>query len=514
MDQYGITNYSNRDAWKNFRVMRENEDLGTLWDIRQAHSMSEREGHFRTSLDGAKGASHRSPGFTLEEGYMWINPFCILVQQVVNSDTSSQPLHVIPVSAEVRAEFEKIAAPGCSIFRVDYRTLMSDGIPVPNRPDNFDSDEQAIDGCKDTAVKRDKEWLLTVLENGPQMFPTPFTRQLAGRNGWSHGHAHVGRIGMGFKSLHSDHTRYHPGLLQYMSERPCTYIPSPITQTQKHDLEKIFIQNPEYRKHQTVHIPGAQPGTSPVAVTAGSRQESKLANTDGFHNTFSTDSVTIGSLAASSSRQASSSRRARSCRRARRAVIAPLTQEQPGDSFDVSRYSSPSEHSPPGPYSQLARPSGTALSPYASHNDSSVPYGSPYAPGTNLRWHYSEDISSPPNYHQDVQHNREGLVSNDSPYSSAFNAQQSAARHSSYETFLASLPPSRLRGERTVSKANNDEFSSHVTSDMNREPTNSSDQDTSAVPLYDPERPAEPSTPLPPSYNCAEHQNLDPQLFM
>ena len=79
-----------------------------------------------------------------------------------------------------------------------FRTLMSDGIPVPNRPDNFDSDEQAIDGCKDTAVKRDKEWLLTVLENGPQMFPTPFTRQLAGRNGWSHGHAHVGRIAQAF----------------------------------------------------------------------------------------------------------------------------------------------------------------------------------------------------------------------------------------------------------------------------------------------------------------------------
>ena len=34
----------NGNAWKSFRVRRDNQDLGTLWDIRQAYSFRENEG--------------------------------------------------------------------------------------------------------------------------------------------------------------------------------------------------------------------------------------------------------------------------------------------------------------------------------------------------------------------------------------------------------------------------------------------------------------------------------------
>ncbi len=38
LEEYGITNAPNANAWKTIRVMRDNQDLGSLWDIRQAFS--------------------------------------------------------------------------------------------------------------------------------------------------------------------------------------------------------------------------------------------------------------------------------------------------------------------------------------------------------------------------------------------------------------------------------------------------------------------------------------------
>jgi hypothetical protein len=38
LEEYGILNAPNANAWKTIRVMRDNQDLGSLWDIRQAYS--------------------------------------------------------------------------------------------------------------------------------------------------------------------------------------------------------------------------------------------------------------------------------------------------------------------------------------------------------------------------------------------------------------------------------------------------------------------------------------------
>jgi len=38
LEEYGILNAPNANAWKTIRVMRDNQDLGSLWDIRQAFS--------------------------------------------------------------------------------------------------------------------------------------------------------------------------------------------------------------------------------------------------------------------------------------------------------------------------------------------------------------------------------------------------------------------------------------------------------------------------------------------
>jgi hypothetical protein len=38
LEEFGILNAPNANAWKTIRVMRDNQDLGSLWDIRQAFS--------------------------------------------------------------------------------------------------------------------------------------------------------------------------------------------------------------------------------------------------------------------------------------------------------------------------------------------------------------------------------------------------------------------------------------------------------------------------------------------
>ena len=38
LEEFGILNAPNANAWKTIRVIRDNQDLGSLWDIRQAFS--------------------------------------------------------------------------------------------------------------------------------------------------------------------------------------------------------------------------------------------------------------------------------------------------------------------------------------------------------------------------------------------------------------------------------------------------------------------------------------------
>jgi hypothetical protein len=42
----------NGNSWKYIRVLRSNQDLGTLWDIRQALHFSKREGDYISCILG------------------------------------------------------------------------------------------------------------------------------------------------------------------------------------------------------------------------------------------------------------------------------------------------------------------------------------------------------------------------------------------------------------------------------------------------------------------------------
>lgn len=176
---------SNGNAWKTFRVLRKNQDLGTLWDIRQAYHFSEKEGIFKAAMSGERFGTRRTSKTHLDLGLTWANPFVIVFQQVQwTNGTRQVPPSLIPIPVDFEAALDQVALPGCKIFRIDYRVLTMHGLMVPTE-----------------AVKENNKVCLSrLLDLGPGIFPTDFTKAVAGRwcplveNGpsWSMTRGHAG----------------------------------------------------------------------------------------------------------------------------------------------------------------------------------------------------------------------------------------------------------------------------------------------------------------------------------
>lgn len=195
--QYGLESYPNGNAWKSIRVVRRNQDLGSLWDIRQAYHMSKREGGLKDSLEGAKGGRRRTTRAQQDAGYEWIFPFTTVVQQIAKSDDFIQPLQTIPVNPELQAALGDIAGQDCSIFRVDHRVLTPDSIPAPSRPRDSDKfDEDSPNRYKSSKhVERNKQWLLEAAEKGPETFHEYFTRKLDSKTAGHMAMLMLGKLG-------------------------------------------------------------------------------------------------------------------------------------------------------------------------------------------------------------------------------------------------------------------------------------------------------------------------------
>ena len=183
-------------GWKSVRARRGDEELGSLWDIRQAYHFALREGDYKTFLEGTP-PRHRRRLLKLHKkmGFMWLDDVPALFKKVALSDVSLQPLAtVMPLSAALSAELERVVQPGFRLLRIDGRVLNEDGIPMPER----------------TGLEE-------FLARGPRSFPTEYTRRLASAHGpgWSGGLAHLGSLALGYPLMNqSPKTLYVPGGLE------------------------------------------------------------------------------------------------------------------------------------------------------------------------------------------------------------------------------------------------------------------------------------------------------------
>ena len=75
---------------------------------------------------------------------------------------------LIDLGPTLNQELESLATGGHRIMMVDSRVMNTDGLPTPS----------------DTT-------LFAVLDEGPDVWPTTFTKDLAKHHGWTNGHAHM-----------------------------------------------------------------------------------------------------------------------------------------------------------------------------------------------------------------------------------------------------------------------------------------------------------------------------------
>jgi hypothetical protein len=149
----------NGNSWKTIRVLRSNQDLGTLWDIRQALHFSKLEGDYISYIFGT--ISGRSRQLTKNQagsikGYKWLNPYNFLVCLIKISDIASQ-VDILPMQPDFATEIAKMSLPnGYMIVKCDPRVLSPDGILLP-------------DGIT----------LEDFMKRSPSYFPTGSTRELA-----------------------------------------------------------------------------------------------------------------------------------------------------------------------------------------------------------------------------------------------------------------------------------------------------------------------------------------------
>jgi hypothetical protein len=232
------------NAWKSIRVLRNNQDLGTLWDIRQAYHFRDREGEYKSALNGTPYRTHRAAAGQARRGLVWANPFTVVFQQLRLANNSLQPPATLHISPEFRVALNKIASPGATIFRVDYRVMVKDGLPVPSQPGTEDSRHDGVD----------KAWVDKMLQVGPAVFPTAFTRSLASEHGpsWSLGHAHLGSDALGavWSAAPGKAGKPKNADQQKTDDLTSGMVPVPVTSSQRYHIVSLLNANPSWIPHR------------------------------------------------------------------------------------------------------------------------------------------------------------------------------------------------------------------------------------------------------------------------
>ncbi|TAQ90701.1 hypothetical protein B7494_g993 [Chlorociboria aeruginascens] len=160
-------------SWKVIKVFRGGEELGTLHDIRQALLFSLNEFEFSAMRNFRPGRKRRVHKTILQEGYTVLSG-CMFKKIHKDDMLLQNPRLILDLGHEIMAGITSCADEGYRIFMVDNRIRTNDGIPVPMNAQ-----------------------LADVYERGPNCFPTPLLRQLAGCAGWTGGFAHQGPLSLG-----------------------------------------------------------------------------------------------------------------------------------------------------------------------------------------------------------------------------------------------------------------------------------------------------------------------------
>ena len=161
-------------TWDQLEVHRNGEILGSLYDIRQAHHFAQNEFDFDCQLKFTAGRQRRVHKTQQAEGYQSIDSSG-LYRKILKTDFH---LHnhdlFLDLGDELNATLAACVVDPFMVVMCDLRMLNNDGITIPKGSN-----------------------LETVYSQGPDAFPTLFTRNLASAQGWSKGHAHLGPIGLG-----------------------------------------------------------------------------------------------------------------------------------------------------------------------------------------------------------------------------------------------------------------------------------------------------------------------------
>jgi hypothetical protein len=172
---------ADRPAWKSLYAVHEGEVLGNITDIRQALEWSWAEGDFRAQLQFEKFRRRRLKPAHQEDGFEFINRSSLF--RKVRTSELARHNHDLIIDLGPRLN-DKLARCADSheftIIMVDNRLVGSDGL--------FPADGVDIDQA---------------FNQGHLSFPTRFCRDLAGSEGWSKGHAHIGPLGLGKGIGHS-----------------------------------------------------------------------------------------------------------------------------------------------------------------------------------------------------------------------------------------------------------------------------------------------------------------------
>ncbi|RDL35250.1 uncharacterized protein BP5553_07181 [Venustampulla echinocandica] len=170
--------------WRLFQLIRQGNDIGNLFDFRQAWQFALHEYQYQQQLLFKPNRRRRLNNTHLNEGFQLID-MVALYRKIREGDLVQ--LHedlIIDLGPELNRSLAEIAEPGYQIIMMDLRIMNSDGIPSPG-------------GCT----------LEDAYRNGPNAFPTTYLRNLAGSYGYSNGHAHVGPLGLG-KGFNNKHWGY------------------------------------------------------------------------------------------------------------------------------------------------------------------------------------------------------------------------------------------------------------------------------------------------------------------
>jgi hypothetical protein len=170
-------------SWKRARLIRAGEDLGSLWDLRQAFHFYQNEADFTSQLEFGTNRTRRLSQAQTASGFAMVCSSGLYRKvKTVEYHLFNDEL-IIDLGLPLNNTLSDLADPGYTIVMYDMRTAHIDGIMPPHGVGL----EEAV-------------------RLGPDCFPTTFLRELAGSAGpYSKGHAHIGPVGLGWgKPGHAD----------------------------------------------------------------------------------------------------------------------------------------------------------------------------------------------------------------------------------------------------------------------------------------------------------------------